>query len=119
MIRVLDRYQKHQYQKPHPLNCLIYCKYTSVGKPPKPTAKARRKPYRGGIIVGVIQHRLSPMFDTKNCGIERDFEYKAIVIDKGSLCGRVKDSVDDALGIEGSDIIDSIDPLLCCLCEPL
>lgn len=37
---------------------------------------------------------LSLLFDTKNCGIEEDFEHRVIVIESCSVCGRVKDGVD-------------------------
>jgi hypothetical protein len=42
---------------------------------------------------------LSLLFDTKNCGIEEDFEQSAIVIDSCSLCGREKDGLDGRLRV--------------------
>ena len=42
---------------------------------------------------------LSLLFDTKNCGIEEEFEHRAIVIDSCSLCGREKDGVDGRLKV--------------------
>ena len=49
------------------------------------------------VSLGSSNVALSLLFDTKNCGIEEDFEHRAMVIDKFSLCGREKDDLDGRL----------------------
>ena len=58
---------------------------------------------------------LSLPFDTENCGIEEDFEHRAIVIDSCSLCGREKDVLDGRLRVLKEVTLLTVK--ICVVCE--
>jgi len=51
------------------------------------------------LSLGLFNVAVLLLFDTKNCGIEEDFEHSAMVTDSCSFCGKVKDGGDGSLRV--------------------